>query len=175
MKTDRLDPTTLAGNPRATLNQWKRYENYVMAAFKMHPRPYILEPTSMTAGTFVSRIRDAVRGCLAFGYDCAVPLEDLLRWYSEVIFKPNGAFVYIGPPQEVSEAIQGKPISSSDVTSGYSFPVLTFEEVAAFSVLLSAGRLNGPVLITQPPDLSLLPDYPNVEKIARPDGSVILL
>lgn len=172
-KLDRIDPQRLAGNPRATLQSWLKYRDVVMSAMNQHPKPFIYRPISMTPSSVASKMRDAVRGKLAFNYpDEEIDNLVLARWYSEIVVKHDSQNVYIGPPESVRSALTGAtPSSSSDLN----FPTLSFEEVAAFTLLLSGGRIVGPIVVRQPPDLSLLPLRPNVEILNRKDGSLVLL
>lgn len=162
---------SLAGNPRASLSAWLKYEPVVLAAYRQHPKPYSYRPANMAAVTVCSRLRDAVRGCLAFRYSCEISHDDLLHWFSEVIFKHDGTNVYIGPPERTLEKLDGE---GSDVPL-YSFKELSLEEIVAFSVLISGNRISGPVFIAAPPDVSLLPSRPNVEVIQKEGGTLMLL
>ena len=173
-KLNRISPQLLAGNPRATMAAWLKYEPIVKAAFKQHPRPYIYTPSNRTPATVASQLRDAIRGAIAFEHKSEIPHSDLLRWWSEVVVRNDKNTVYIGVPEKVVEAIAGHgTVDSQD--SSMKFDILSLEEVAAFYCLLSTGRLQGPVIIANPPDLTLLPERPNVTRLDRPDGSVVLL
>lgn len=171
-KLDRIDPKILATNPRASLAAWLKYEPVVTAAFNQHPRPYAYKPLNMSPSSVCSKMRDAVRGRLAFSYPSTVSDHDLARWYEEVVFKHDKECVYIGPPEEVKTQLIGTvPESPTSLV----FPTLSFEELAAFTLLLSNGRIVGPVRVKQPPDTTLLPKRPNVELMTRDDGSLVLL
>lgn len=178
-KIDRIDPNLLASNPRATLASWERYRPVAVAAFRQHPKTFVYKPVSLKPATVCSRLRDACRGAIAFGYDLSGPLdgpiavEDFLQWYSEIIVRYDKDHVFIGPLANVLSTITGD--SNEQSPDGFSFPILSFEEVSAFTLLLSAGHLTGPVTILSPPDISLLTPRTNVEMISRPDGSLILL
>lgn len=169
----RLDPKTLAANPRANLTSWTRYEPLVLAALANHPKTYIYRPSNMSPSTVCTRARDSVRGCLAFHYPTKVAHEDLARWFGEVVFKYDHEKVYIGPPEQVESTLSGE--SDTAAPLGFSFLELSLEEVIAFSILLSSQRISGPIYITHPPDLSLLPPRPNVELLPKEDGSLVLL
>lgn len=175
-KLDRLDPNSLRHNPRCTLDAWEKYRPWVLSAYRMHPRPYIFSPSNISAITVCSRIRDAIRGALAFGYDIdsGISHEDLFRWWGEVIVRAVNAEIHIGPKARVVDAISATDNVFTPPFS-FNFPTLSLEEVIAFTVLLSTQRITGPVVIQQPPDLSLLPPRNNVETLSRPDGSLILL
>lgn len=172
-KLENIDPQRLAGNPRATLQAWLKYRDVVVTSMRQHPRPYIYTPTSMAASSVASKLRDAVRGKLAFNYpDPEVTDLALARWYSEIVVKHDRENVYIGPPEEIRSTL----IGSTPTTPGeLVFPTLSFEEVSAFALLLSNGRLVGPIRVQQPPDLSLLQKLPNVEILNRPDGALVLI
>lgn len=174
-KLENLDPTALAGNPRATLVAWKKYESTVLAAHRMHPQPYVFHPTNMAPATVASRIRDAIRGKLAFDYPSSLSTQDLLRWWSEVIVKTDGqGNVVIGPMQATAKPLEFAAPASD---SGFVFDRLSFRQLSAFAVLLSSNCLSGPVVIRNPPDLTLIQslDLPNFEILNREDGSIVLL
>lgn len=173
-KLDRIDPSSLLHNPRATQGAWLKYEPIILAAFKQHPRPYIFSPSSMSPVSVCSKARDAVRGKLAFDYPSEVSTPDLQRWYSEVIFKVLEESVYIGPPQTSTDSLEGQGNTKSSASS-LSFSELSFEEISAWALLISNGRFKGSVTVLYPPDLSLLPPRPNVEMMSKPDGSLVLL
>ncbi len=120
-----------------------------------------------------SKLRDAVRGKLAFNYpDSDITDLELAKWYSEIVIKNDKENVFIGPPDEVKTTLTGStPNSASELT----YPTLSFEELSAFTLLLSGGRIAGPVICRQPPDISLLPRRPNVEILNRADGSLVLI
>lgn len=172
-KLDNIDPQRLANNPRATLQSWLKYRDVVLSAMNQHPRPFIYQPISMTPSSVASKLRDAVRGKLAFNYpDNEISDLDLARWYSEIVVKHDKENVFIGPPEEVKKTLIGStPRSDHELN----FPTLSFEEVSAFTLLLSGGRITGPIRISQPPDISLLPQRPNVEMLRRNDGSLVLI
>lgn len=172
-KLDRIDPQKLATNPRATLQSWLKYRDVVLSAIKQHPKPFIYRPVTMTPSSVASKMRDAIRGKLAFSYpDENVTDFALARWYSEVVIKHDKENVFIGPPDRVRGTLIGStPTSSTELN----FPTLSFEEVAAFTLLLSNGRIVGPILVTQPPDLTLLQKRPNVEILTKKDGSLVLI
>lgn len=138
-----------------------------------HPKPFIYQPTSMTPSSVASKLRDAVRGKLAFNYpDQEISDLALARWYSEIVVKHDKENVFIGPPEEVKRTLVGTTPKSDHELN---FPTLSFEEVSAFTLLLSGGRITGPIVVRQPPDLSLLTLRPNVEMLQRKDGSLVLL
>lgn len=172
-KLDRIDPNQLRGNSRCTLSAWQRYEPLVSAAFAMHPRTYVWSPQNLAPSTVASRLRDAVRGCLAFGYDTSMPLTDLARWWSEVVVKHDDQTIYIGTQERVLARLRGEDFGPTNAAPGYTFPTLSFEELAAFQLLLSTNKLVGPVIIDSPPDITLLPPRPNVEAVQK-DGKLIL-
>jgi hypothetical protein len=172
-KLDNIDPQRLANNPRATLQSWLKYRDVVLSAMHQHPKPFIYQPISMTPSSVASKLRDAVRGKLAFNYpDDEISDLSLARWYSEIVVKHDKENVFIGPPEEVKRTLIGaKPSNDHELN----FPTLSFEEISAFTLLLSGGRIVGPIKVTQPPDITLLPTRPNVEMLKRPDGSLVLI
>lgn len=178
-KLDRLDPATLIGNPRATLPAWLKYESLALQCYLAYPGARVWEPTNHEASTVVTRLRDAIRGCLAFRHPIneayEVTHEDLLSWYGKVIFKTSAGRIYVGPQDKVLAELRGHTVGSAEERKGLNFPSLDFEEVNAFMLLLSRGRLVGPIIVTSPPDITLLMDRPNVEAVTRPDGSLLIL
>lgn len=170
-KLSRISMESLANNPRATLSSWLKYEPVILAAYRQHPKSYSYRPANMAAVTVCSRLRDAVRGLLAFKYSCEVPHDDIQRWYSEVKICHDGTNVIIGPIEKNMDQLEGE---GSDVPL-YSFKELSLEEVVAFSVLISGNRITGPVFVASPPDVSLLPSRPNVEVVKKEDNSLMLL
>lgn len=172
-KLERVSPEALRGNPRATHASWEKYQQMITAAYRAHPNGYVYRPMNMVPGTVCSRARDAVRGAIAFAYPSEIPTVDLAKWYSEVIFKHDTEHVYIGPAKAVADILHGEVTNPNKTT--LTFPTLSFEEVAAFALLISTGRIVGPVQIASPPDLSLLPERLNVELLERKDGSLVIL
>lgn len=172
-KLDNIDPNRLKANPRATLQSWLKYRDVVLSAMRQHPKPFIYTPINMAASSVASKLRDAVRGKLAFNYpDEQISDLALAKWYSEIIVKHDRENVYIGPPEEIKSSLVG---ASPNTKTELVFPTLSFEEVAAFTLLLSNSRITGPVRVQQPPDLSLLPKRPNVEILNRENGELVLL
>lgn len=165
-----LDPASLASNPRATLRSWLKYEAIVKAAIALHPRPYVSCPPGLSPNTVGTRLRDAIRGKLAFNFPSTLSNETISNWYGEIIIKYDDKQLYIGPPQVVTELLAGT--STSQDSQSYDAP--SFEAVSALQLLLSTAMLRGPITITNPPDCTLLPDRPNVVLIPREDGSLIL-
>ena len=143
-KLDRIDAKSLASNPRASYSSWLKYEPVVLAAYKQHPKIFVYSPTSMTPASVASKMRDAVRGMLAFSYPCSVPVLELAKWYDEIIIKHDKESVYIGQPEGVKSVLSGEQ-RSPDSSSNLIFPTLTFEEVSAFQLLLSTARILGPI------------------------------
>lgn len=171
-KLSSLDPHELSGNPRATLPAWLQYQSIVLQAVHRHPLPFTFSPQNKSAQTVVSRIRDAVRGCLTFGYDIGDPAispESLLRWFGEVVFKAQGDLVTIGVPEKLKDRLV-----ISTPSSELHFPTLSFEEISAFQLLLSTSRLTGPVIIDSPPDTTLLPARENVEILVNEKKQLVL-
>ena len=169
-KLSRIDPASLAGNPRATYAAWLRFSLVVRNAMNDHPKPHTITPVSITPATYASRLRDAVRGAIAFGH-ADVPVEDLARWFGEVVVRYDARNVYIGPREVKPTEIETASIPKTE----FSFATLTDEEFQAFVLLLNAGRISGPVHIETPNGLWCDPLLPNITFIPRPDGSLILL
>lgn len=172
-KLDRTTPESLRGNPRATLLSWQKYEQIVKAAMERHPHSYVYPCSTLRPTTVASRLRDAIRGKIAFDYPSDLSTDDVTRWYSEIIIKFDTENVYIGPLEKVSEVLEGHGQFRGE--NVMSFPTLAFEEIAAFALLLSNGRISGPVHVHQPPNLDLLGELPNLERITREDGSLVLI
>jgi hypothetical protein len=170
-KLSRIDPRLLSSNPRARLQDWQRYESIIVAAMRQHPKPYFCHPTSLAPTTVCSRIRDAVRGKLAFDYPSEVDTASVARWWDEVVVKVFDGAVVIGPQSIVEAKLQ----EDQSVPKEYFYDSLTLEQVMAFTILLSEGKLTGPIRITNPPDISLLPERNNVEVMPKEDGSLVLL
>jgi hypothetical protein len=173
-KLDRIDPLTLRANPRATLGAWNRYSSVVLAAYNLHPKVFIFHPTNLAPATVCTRLRDAIRGALAFGFCSEISLPDLQRWYSEVVIKNDDTQVYLGPMDGVTALLKGETRTGSSPSSFF-FDSLSFEEVWAFVLLLSTGRVAGPVTVKTPPDTSGISPRANVEMVQKEDGSLILL
>lgn len=171
-KMERIDPDALRDNPRATFAAWKRYESIVLLAYRRFPQPYLISPPRMSPATVASRLRDAIRGAIAFNYCTEVPAIDLARWYEKVVIKHTTSHVFIGPPPDK----EAPPIVAPEVTrdSTLTFDSLPFEEVTAFALLLSRNRLQGPIIIQNPPDLSQLPDFPNLQRLDK-NGALVLI
>ena len=172
-KLERTTPASLSGNPRATLAAWQKYEPIVISALRVHPKPFVYPCTTLRPVTICSRLRDAVRGKIAFDYPSELSTADVIRWYSEVVFKYDVENVYIGPVQNVKDVLEGSGVQTN--SSHLVFPTLSFEEITAFSLLLSNGKLLGPVIVKVPPDLTLLPERENLEMVKKEDGSLMLL
>jgi len=173
-KLERITPDVLQHNPRASLAAWLKYENIVVAAFRQHPKPYTFSPTSHKSSTVCSRVRDAIRGAIAFGYPIdsgRISTDELSSWWKEVVVKPIGSAVMLGLPTTVDEEIRVERESSGPLQ----FTTLSLDEIIAFTVLLSSGRILGPITIFNPPDVSMVPERENVDMLSRADGSLILM
>lgn len=171
-KLSSIDSSTLASNPRATLSSWLRYEPIAKAAFLSHPIPYVYTPTSLSPSSVCSKLRDAVRGAIAFSYPGFCETPALARWWSEVVVSHDREKVFIGPPQRSLPAIDG----SVHNDWAFCFDRLSEAEFSAFELLLNSGRIKGPVMIHHPlASFSLLPLCDNVERIHRADGKLVLL
>lgn len=169
-KLNRLEAERLSTNPRATLSAWQRYEPIVLKAFAHAPMTFAYVPTSMSPATVASRLRDAIRGALAFAYPAKLDHEVLSSWWSTTIVRHNKTHVYIGP----KEKTESEPLEVEQATP-FTFASLTLDELNAFTLLLGNGRIVGPVLIKN----FVLPEghvpHPNVESFPQPNGSLLLL
>lgn len=175
-KTDpsRLRPSTLASNPRASLSAYLRFRDTIEAAISSHPAAHVCVPQDYAPATFVSRIRDAVRGLIAFDYPCAHPPERISLWWSEVVvaFDPHDPnAVIIGPKTSVVEKINAPKAVPQDMKA---FVSLEPDEFSAFCLLISRGRIDGPVHVKNHTNSSVAVPA-NVEIISRPDGSIVLI
>lgn len=169
-KLSRIDPASLAGNPRATFASWLRFSTVVKRAIADHPKPYTITPVSMSPATYASRFRDAVRGAIAFQHS-DIPVEDLARWFGEIVVRHDTKCVYLGPREQKPSAIETATLPKTE----FSFVTLTDMEYNCFMTLLNNGRITGPIHIQNPNPLWVDPGHPNVTFIPRPDGSLILL
>lgn len=171
-KDQRLDPARLRDNPRATIAAWQRFESVVRAARQRFPSPYIYSPSNIQPTTAATRLRDAIRGAIAFNYlDDLDATASLREWYNSVEIRNTTTSVTIGPRTRDAVPLEGV----ESTPSGYSYASLSHEETAAFCTLLNTGKLLGPVTIGSPPNTDLLSSYPNVQFLPRPDGSLVLL
>lgn len=170
-KSARLSRDSLISNPRATFTAWKRFENIVQAAMQQYPRAYIFKPVTLSNTTVVSRLRDAIRGAIVFEYTDYT--NQLANWFDEIVIKEySDGQVFIGRPD--LPAVD--PIASENVKAeGYVFDSLSFEELSAFCILLNTNRIEGPIKVGRPPDISILPDYTNVHITTHNDGSITLI
>lgn len=173
-KLDRIDPKVLSTNPRATEPCWLKFRPLVLAAMAVHPKVYMYRPQNMSVMSVESKIRDAIRGKLAFGYAGEPGTAQLLSWWEEVVVKTDDSYVYIGPPKSITIILRGESADPA-LSNGYSFSTLSFEEVAAFATLLSTGKLLGPVRVQLPPNLDNFTVRQNVEMVNQPDGSLLML
>lgn len=177
-KLNRIDPNKLANNPRASLSAWSKFAPTVLAAYRLHPNPYLCTPQDLSIKTFVSRIREAIRGAIAFSYvlDSGISTDDLTRWYDEVIITEyNPTTVFIGPAKTLQES---KPVQTTTPSStSLDFRTLTWEEFEAFVLLISSGRMQVSVTIRKPDPtmLAFVSPSPNLTILSRPDGSLVLL
>lgn len=172
-KLDHLSASSLSTNPRATFIAYSRFRDTIEAAALSHPAPFACVPQNLEPSTFISRFRDAVRGLLAFDYPCSVDSVTLRRWWSEVIVSPdpgNPKGVIIGPKKSVVEKAEATPSLPIEMKS---FISLTPEEFDAFCLLISRGRVDGPIHVKDGGYTSS--PHPNVEILQRPDRSIILL
>lgn len=172
MKTLHLDPTSLAANPRASLPAWLRYSDIVLRAYNTRPHKFTYIPTSHSTASVASKLRDAIRGKLAFDYPFSVPNDALKEWWGNVVVTFDKEKVYIGAPEKRTIEVHG----SANIIGVLHFTTLSLEELCAFEYLLDHGRIKGPIHIDHPVETFFNTPSPlNVERITRPDGSLILL
>lgn len=165
---------SLSVNPRATLVAWERFSHIVVSAFQASPAPFTYLPTGLSPYSVASKIRDAIRGKLAFDYPCVIDNDVLTKWWEGVVVTNTKEKVTIGPRKRDLPAVDGTVHGDA----AFIFDTLPFPELDAFELLLSTGRIKGPILLTKPPigvEEGVNSIYPNVERIFRPDGKLILL
>lgn len=169
-KLDRLDPETLKDNPRATHAQWQRFEAIVKSARMAFPTSWEYPIHGLTPNTAASRLRDAIRGAIAFNY--TTNTHELLEWYKKIHITHSSTHLIIRPTDmpKTSPAVQA--VLSDEFP--FSFDTLDQTEYDAFGTLLNSGRIIGPVHMKHAPAM-LQRGWMNVEVIPRPDGSLILL
>lgn len=171
-KLDSINAADLSSNPRATLAAWLKYEPIVAKALQVHPKPFAYTPTTMSPYSVASKLRDAVRGKIAFDYPSTLHTDVVSRWWNEVQVSNDIEKVLIGPKGVKVGRLDGSVHSDY----AFMFDTLEYEEVSAFELLLSTGRIKGPVMIQHPKaNLSVDGTQPNCERIFRPDGALILL
>lgn len=170
-KLDRIAPDTLAGNPRATLAQWKRYSHIVHKARELDPRPWEMRLVGLAPATAASRLRDAIRGAIAFHY--TDDTDGLMRWYDSVIITHTSTHLIIRSKDMPKTVPEVKAVL--DEQYPFQFDTLALDEFHAFGVLLQTGRIVGPVHIRRPHADQLESHWPNVEIIPSRDGSLLML
>ncbi len=174
----RLSPTetlaSLSSNPRATLSCWLRLQDVIHQAYKSFPSPFLYTPQNLSCSSFIIMARDAIRGAIAFSYPSFCTPSELQEWNSQVIFSKHLSQVYIGLKNKPDlSAITG---TTSEISSSpYQFTTLTLQEIYSFCILLSSGRLQGPVEIVSPPPSIDFSPFVNLEKIYKPNGTLVLL
>jgi hypothetical protein len=168
----KLELRSVSNNPRCTLAAWQRYAPSVLAAYWASPEPYIFKLPGFSVQSVVSKLRDAVRGKLAFDYPCPVSNEALASWWADTIVKPYGDEVYIGPrPVKQTEPIEPE----SKNKNPYFFRTMSQRHAAMFAELLNAGLVQGPITIRRveaDPDISSMF---NVDLIHLPDGTLQII
>jgi len=146
----------------------------VLAAYAAFPEPYLFTLDGFSVQSVVSKLRDAVRGKLALDYPCTVPNDDLFAWWRQVIVRPDGDKVYIGPkPAKNAEPVA--PTDRGTSRNPYHFRTLEPRFAQMFAELLNAGHIQGPITIVKPgpdPDISGLF---NVDLIHLPDGRLQII
>lgn len=178
-KLDNLDPASLSSNPRATESAWRRYEKMILAAYNHRPKPFIIVASlyNLSPHTLCSRIREAIRGKLAFDYPSEVSAAELKAWYHHNTVSYTIDTVIIGPKSKlVNPPLEPPPTQNH---SDLQFDSLNVEEFMAFAFLVNSGKLQGPVLIRRL-DTSIdwqarLSGLSNIQILNRPDGSTVLI
>ncbi len=175
-RSETQDREALRQNPRASLSAWLRYEDLVHAAYLSFPEPFIIESADLATTTLESRLRDAIRGAITFGYPCDWS-DDLSTWWNQVIVKRT-----ITPPKVIicKRETKGLPpveFTTAENKTKLEFVSLTVPEWKAFITLINNGRIQGPVLVR---DSSNCPGtetdiHLNVQLLTRPDGSTVIL
>lgn len=171
VKEQNLAPENLTSNPRATLGAWNKYHKVVESAITSPENPVKITPQSVTTGTFVTRLRDAIRGCIAFSYPLLSDQyshEDLKEWFIRMTFWFSNEHVFIGNRKK-----NDQPVVARVEKAGFHFESLTTAEIYAFQVLLSSGRLKGPVEVDVAPTLEPC-EIVNVQILHRDKGFIIL-
>ena len=171
-----FDPSVLALNPRASVSAWLRYAPIIYRAYASHPTPYTYTPVHLSAATVVSRLRDAVRGAIAFHHPSDIPTSDLESWYSQIVIVQRGPAVILGLPHSLHTPVPLTPPPAPNSKVDRTFPTLSLSELTSFCILLSNETISTSFSITSPPpDWSTLPPlYPNVSLILQPDQSLIV-
>lgn len=170
MKLSSITVERLKSNPRASAAAWHRYCPFIVEAIKKFPQPSRFIFAGLSPTTAESRIRDAIRGKIAFGYTEGPAVEDVVAWWEQIIVKRDGDFIYLGLKDKFEE-----PLKATE--EGFQFINLDAQAIEAFALLLSRGHLKGPVKISVPPtlvSLNLL-SFPNLQVLNRPDGSLVLI
>lgn len=169
-KLDRLDPDTLKDNPRATFSAWTRYTTIVRRARELFPHTYKFQPLGQVPATVASRLRDAIRGAIAFDYTEDTP--ELRKWYEKIIITHTQKELII----RARDALRISPEVTAvlDDKFPFSYDTLDQTEYDSFGNLLNSGRIVGPVHMKHAPQF-LQRGWMNVEVIQRPDGSTLLL
>lgn len=116
--------------------------------------------------SIVSKIRDAVRGAIAFNY--VDDVESLRDWFDKVEFRIFGAGLVIGP----KETRKVEPLKEKK--TGYKFTALSLDELNAFALLLATEKIVGPVEVESCIATYQSP-YPNCFAQYQPNGTLLLL
>lgn len=167
-KLTRVSAESLKGNPRATYAAWQKYEPIVKEAYSLHPQGYTFKPHNMASATVSSRLRDAVRGAIAFEFCSTIDVQDLARWFDEVIISHTVDSVYIGPKVRSVTAVNVSEVGAEPVR--LHFPETTFR---AYATLINSGEVL--TLVFAPPigyDPNVLAEeYPNVSVMLNKQGN----
>ena len=126
----------------------------------------------LSVQTVTSKLRDAVRGAIAFAYCTEPSVEDLTNWWSKVIVRPEGEQVHIGPRTPLKETYTTE---SAAPKTGFVFDTLTAEETQAFALLLNNGRISGPITIRKPKHEPVLSALFNVDIVRLKNGHLQII
>ena len=170
-KLQRVSPDALKGNPRATYAAWQKYEPIVKEAYSLHPKGYTFKPYNMSPATVASRLRDAVRGAIAFEFSSSIDVQDLARWFDEVIVSHTTEEVYIGPKVKVKNV--DVILETPDDPVRPHFPETTFR---AYATLINSGEQMS--LTFAPPigynPLAVALEFPNVSVMLNKQGNYVM-
>lgn len=141
-KLNRIDPTDLAYNPRANLSSWQRFQPLVEQAYETYPKPFIFTSTGWSPESIISKIRDAIRGKIAFDYPSKYTADEVITWWEKVIVRRIENKIYIG--ERIKDV---KKINPDAVKTKYEFKTLEPIHLRCFALLLDAGLIEGPIIV----------------------------
>lgn len=155
-----LNKRLLADNPRASLSAWERFRPHIIRAISSYPNRVTISPTTLRACTYESRVRDAIRGAIAFGYEISPHSTELLiDWYSKIVIRSTLTTVVIGPPSALDDE-SGLTVQDDHIAVIETHTKVSVAERDAFVLLIASGRLGSVTLDSTWPGWQ--PDHPNV-------------